>query len=183
MRTALNAVDSRHAAFLRAGAARFIVPVTPGYEERVVHYLETVGGELSRLGPPPDDYAPQDPALQDLWLELLIDRRPELGLGSGTLRVQQNVDTVTINADSNWHATDRDLGRELYIDGDLYAVAAVTPTQQGTLQQITLDEKFKGTNNPSASYATGSVPYGPPWVERVPTSLIILEGSRPRLVI
>ncbi|MGW3422456.1 hypothetical protein [Streptomyces phaeochromogenes] len=181
MRAALTAVDPRHAAFLRAGAARYIVPVTPGYEERVVRYLETAGRELDRLGPLPDGYTPEDPTLMDLWLELLLDRRPELALGSGTLNVTTGFTGVTINADSNWHATDRDLGRELYIDGDVYAVAAVTPTQQGVLQQITLDENFKGIGNASASYATGSVPYGPPWVERVPTSLVILEGSRARL--
>jgi hypothetical protein len=181
MRAALAAVDARHAAFLRAGAARYIVPVTPGYEERVVNYLESDADELDRLGAPPDDYEPQDPALKDLWLELLLERRPELGLGSGTLTVQNGAVAVTINADSNWHATDRDLGRELYIDGDLYAVASVNPPQQGALQQIALDEQFKGITNASASYATGSVPYGPPWVERVPTSLVILQGNRATL--
>ena len=181
MRGALEAIDGRHAAFLRAGAARYIVPITPGYEERVIRYLEWEGSELDRLGPPPQGYAPQDPTLIDLWLELLLDRRPELALGSGTLNVQQGAALATINADSNWRATDRDLGREVYIDGDLYAVASVAPYQQGVAQQITLDEPFKGANNPAASYATGSVPYGPPWVEHVPTSLVILEGRRPAL--
>jgi hypothetical protein len=181
MRAALNAVDSRHAAFLRAGAARYIVPVTPGYEERVIRYLESDDSELERLGPPPDSYAPHDQGLLDLWLELLLDRRPELALGSGTLNVQQGSTTVDINTDSNWHAMDRDLGRELFIDGDLYAISAVTPHQDGTAQQITLDEAYKGRTHPAASYATGSVPYGPAWVEHVPTSLVILEGNRPRL--
>jgi hypothetical protein len=181
MRAALEAIDSRHASFLRSGAARYIVPITPGYEERVIRYLEWEGSELDRLGPAPEGYAPQDPTLMDLWLELLLDRRPELALGSGTLNVQQGAALVTINADSNWRATDRDLGREVYIDGGLYAVASVTPYQEGVAQQITLDENFKGTNNPAASYATGSVPYGPPWVEHVPTSLVILEGRRPDL--
>lgn len=181
MRAALGAADSRHAAFLRAGTARYIVPVTPGYEERVIRYLESKGKELDRLAPPPVGYAPQDPTLRGLWLELLLDRRPELALGSGTLSVTQGQATVSINTDSNWEATDRDLGRELYIDGDLYAVVGVAPYQAGVPQQITLDETFRGTTNPAASYATGSVPYGPPWIERVPTSLVILEGRRPDL--
>jgi hypothetical protein len=181
MRMNLQAVDARHAAFLRAGAARYVVPVTPGYEDQVIHYLEGEGSELDRLGPPPGNYEPADPALKDLWLELLLDRRPELALGSGTLNVTNNSVTITINPDSNWRATERDRGRELYIDGDVYAIVDFAPYVEGTDQQLTLDENYDGPNNTRASYATGSVPYGPPWVERVPTSLVMLSGERPKL--
>jgi hypothetical protein len=181
MRAALEAVDGRHAAFLRAGAARYVVPVTPGYENQVIHYLEGEGREIDRLGPPPNNYEPTDPTLKDLWLELLLDRRPELAIGSGTLAVQNGMAAVTINPDSNWKATERDRGRELYIDGDVYAIVDITPHQEGVNQQIMLDEGYKGTTNAAARYAAGSVPYGPPWVEHIPTSLIILAGRRPDL--
>ncbi|TFH47994.1 MAG: hypothetical protein E4H01_07200, partial [Lysobacterales bacterium] len=40
-RNNLTDSDPLHQAFLRAGAARVIVPVTPGFEERVLHYLDT----------------------------------------------------------------------------------------------------------------------------------------------
>jgi hypothetical protein len=151
MGAAVEAVDARHASFLRAGAARYIVPVTPGYEERVVRYLEAEGTEVERLGPPPEGFEPQDPVLLDLWLELLLDRRPELGLGSGTLDVTQGSANVSINTDSNWRATDLDVGRELFIDGGGYEIIDVTPHQDGVAQQLTLDDVFGSLSGPHSS--------------------------------
>ncbi len=181
MRAELAAVDARHAAFLRSGAARYIVPVTPGYEEQVVRYLQAEGPELDRLGPPPEGFEPADRALKDLWLELLLDRRPELALGSGTLSVGNGSNLIMINPDSNWRATERDRGRELFIDGDVYSITAIAEYVEGTGQQLTLDEPYRGATAASVTYATGSVPYGPTWVEHVPTSLVILSGRRPDL--
>jgi hypothetical protein len=178
LRTGLTAVDPRHAAFLQAGSARFIVPVTPGFEEHVVFYLESDAEELDRLAGPPDTYEPDSEAFKDFWLEILLDRRPELGLGSGTLNVHQGNEIAAINDDSNWVATFQDIGRELYIDGDQYSIVSVAPKQVGAPQEIELDEPYIGVDNPAAAYATGSVPYGPPWVARVPTSLVILNGRR-----
>lgn len=48
----LDDVDPRFSDFLRAGAARVVFPVRPGFEAAVVHYLET--GEIWNGGPPPD---------------------------------------------------------------------------------------------------------------------------------
>lgn len=48
----LDDVDPLFADFLRAGAARVVFPVRPGFEAAVVHYLET--GEIWNGGPPPD---------------------------------------------------------------------------------------------------------------------------------
>jgi hypothetical protein len=174
MRMRADAVDARHEAFLRAGAARFIVPVTPGYEERVLYYLESEADELDRLDGPPDGATPPaGTGFENLWLELLRDRKPEIALGSGTLSVTNGGSQVDINDDSNWRASNRDLGRELYIDGEEYRIAEVAGPQR-----VRLDEPFSGATNTAASYATGSVPYGPPWVVRVPTSLVILNGRR-----
>jgi hypothetical protein len=179
MRQRVEAVDARHAAFLRAGGARFIVPVTPGYEERVLYYLDSEGDELDRLnGPPeevkdPDTGYPVGTGFENLWLELLRDRKPEIAVGSGTLNVTNNSKIVVINDDSNWEPSDRDVGRELYIDGEEYRVARVLDSRR-----VRLDEAFNGATNSAAAYAAGSVPYGPPWVVRVPTSLVILNGRR-----
>jgi hypothetical protein len=48
----LDDVDPQFGDFLRAGAARVVFPVRPGFEAAVVHYLET--GEIWNGGPPPD---------------------------------------------------------------------------------------------------------------------------------
>ena len=51
-RALLDDVDPLFADFLRAGAARLVFPVRPGFEAAVVHYLET--GEIWNGGVPPD---------------------------------------------------------------------------------------------------------------------------------
>jgi hypothetical protein len=172
MRLALTSVDPQFADFLRAGSARHIVPVTPGYEDRVLHYLESDPSidEVLRLDGPPDDAVPPDSEFEDLWLELLIDRAEDLTIGSGTLSVQAGQATLTINPDSTWEAGPRDIGREIYVDGERYAIISVSAPDT-----IELDEAYNGVTDPEVRYASGSVPYGPPWVVRVPTSLVILS--------
>jgi hypothetical protein len=51
-RILLDDVDAAFADFLRAGSARVVFPVRPGFEAAVIHYLET--GEIWNGGPPPD---------------------------------------------------------------------------------------------------------------------------------
>ena len=48
----LDDIDAKFADFLRAGAARVVFPVRPGFEAAVIHYLET--GHIWNGGPPPD---------------------------------------------------------------------------------------------------------------------------------
>jgi len=50
-RMLLDDTDPTFAGFLRAGAARVVFPVRPGFEEAVLHYLET--GQIWGGGPPP----------------------------------------------------------------------------------------------------------------------------------
>lgn len=51
-RMLLEDVDPAFGDFLRAGAARVVFPVRPGFEPAVIHFLET--GEIWNGGPPPD---------------------------------------------------------------------------------------------------------------------------------
>lgn len=51
-RILLDDTDPAFGDFLRAGAARIVFPVRPGFEEAVTHYLET--GQIWNGGPPPD---------------------------------------------------------------------------------------------------------------------------------
>lgn len=48
----LDDVDLDFADFLRAGAARVVFPVRPGFEAAIIHYLDT--SEIWNGGPPPD---------------------------------------------------------------------------------------------------------------------------------
>jgi hypothetical protein len=49
----LDDTDPAFGDFLRAGAARIVIPVRPGFEAAVIHYLDSQG-EIWNGGPPPD---------------------------------------------------------------------------------------------------------------------------------
>lgn len=53
-RLLIDDTDPAFGDFLRAGAARVIVPVRPGFNEAVVHYLDSPNGEIWNGGAPPD---------------------------------------------------------------------------------------------------------------------------------
>ena len=55
-RALLNDTDPLFAEFLKAGMARVVFPVRPGFEKAVIHYLET--GEIWNGGDPPDINSP-----------------------------------------------------------------------------------------------------------------------------
>jgi hypothetical protein len=173
-RLSIGSADATHDLFLRAGAARVIVPVTPGYEDRVLHYLDSDPSrpELQRIAKAQPGEVPPESDAEQLWLDLLVEKNADLALGSGTLSVVKDNPAVQINTDSQWDATDRDEGRELYIAGERYVVTEVVATRQ-----IRLDRPYEGTNDSKAKYSTGSVPFGAPWLVRVPTSLVILREN------
>lgn len=178
-RLALRRSDPRYEAFLRAGAARMIVPVTPGYEARMLYYLANPGlPEDERISdalpqepvdPPPPSVA--DTVYDTLWLELALAKNTDLALGSGALNVTQGSRQVAI-IDSRWEASTRDLGRELYIQGDRYEVSTVID-----VSTIEIEPAYSGLTDPQAPYATGSVPFGPPWLVKLPTNLVVLSEN------
>ena len=178
MRNAVDVVDPQYQAFLEAGAARVIVPVTPGYEDKVAWFLDPSNNkvdELDRILTPPPTTTPSSTknSFKDLWIELLTDQKPDLARGSGTLKVKKGSSEVKINSDSQWSVSDpRDLGREIYIAGDRYEVAAVT-----NKSTFNLDRNYEGGSDESAAYVAGSTPFGPPWTVNVPTSLIVLADN------
>jgi hypothetical protein len=174
-RLATSGVDFRHTAFLQAGAARVIVPITPGYEERVLHYLDSdpTKPELERIASPAPGEIPADSENPQLWLDLIVEKNAELARGSGSLSVTKGNDLVTINSDSRWVPDDRDNGRDLYIGGERYQAAESLPATK----QVRLDRAYEGTTDARAGYATGSVPFGAPWLVRIPTNLVILREN------
>lgn len=182
MRNAVDVVDPQFQAFLEAGAARVILPVTPGYEDKVAWFLDPSNdkkGELDRILTPPPTTTPSSTknTFKDLWVELLTDQKPDLARGSGTLKVKKGSSEVKINPDSQWSVSDpRDLGREIYIAGNRYEAAAVT-----NKSTFALDRDYEGVSDESATYVAGSTPFGPPWTVNVPTSLIVLAENVPLL--
>lgn len=180
MRTAAEAVDPQLKAFLESGAARVIVPVTPGYEAKVLNVLDpkNLDDELKRILAPAPDAAPaDDEPFRDLWVELLTERNGDAARGSGTLSVETGSATTEISADSSWDADAKhDTGREIYIDGERYLVAEVLGTRS-----LRLDRAYEGPTDSAAIYATGSTPYGPPWTVNVPTTLVVLADNVPAL--
>jgi hypothetical protein len=93
------------------------------------------------------------------------------------LKVEKGNVKVHINPDSQWSVSEeRDSGRELYIAGNHYEVAAVTNDST-----FNLDRPYEGENNAAAAYGAGSTPFGPPWTVNVPTSLVVLAQNVPAL--
>jgi hypothetical protein len=186
MRNAAEAIDQQHQAFLEAGAARVIVPVTPGFEDKVAWFLHPSNAAVSELErilkrPPTAPPSASSAAFRDLWIELLTEHKPDVARGSGTLTVESGDAEVQINPqtdpDSQWRVSEqRDLGRELYIAGNRYEVAAVANETT-----FSLDRPYEGASDAAAVYVAGSTPFGPPWTVNVPTSLVVLADNVPAL--
>jgi len=163
-----------------------IVPVTPGFEDKVAWFLDpsnAASSELERILTPPPTADPSKPndAFHDLWVGLLTEHKPDVARGSGTLNVTNGDEKVHINKqpnpDSQWRVSEqRDLGRELYIGGDRYEAAAVTDDTT-----FNLDRLYEGDSDASAVYVAGSTPFGPPWTVNVPTTLVVLADNVPAL--
>ena len=181
MRTGVEAVDPKYQTFLEAGAARAIVPVTPGYEEKVLAFLDPSAAgtsELDRILAPPATTPPasSNSGFRDVWIELLTEYKPDLARGSGTLAVENGSADARINDDSNWRASEvRDVGRELYIAGERYEIAEVVNDRA-----IRMDRPYQGATG-NEPYVAGSTPFGPPWTVNVPTSLVVLAENLPAL--
>jgi hypothetical protein len=179
LHTGARSTDPQFQSFLEAGAARLIVPVTPGFEAKVVAYVDDKAGsdELTRILTPPPSTPPNSGGIfDDVWVELLIDRGRDVARGSGTVKLEAGSTTVTINNDSKWDADSDDVGRELFLHGDVYVIKEVA-----TAKSVTLDRPYGGDDENAAIYATGSTPYGPPWTVNVPTTLVVLAGNKPTL--
>jgi hypothetical protein len=180
IRQSIRHNDYRFETFLRAGSARIIVPVTPRYEQQVLYYLANPQlPEKERIEGLKDEDTNSTPVsieesvYDTLWLELLVNKNEELALGSGFLKVTQGSPDVEI-VDSIWETTDRDLGRELYIDGEQYEISEIF-IENRKLFRLTVG--YLGESQDEAPYATGSVAFGRPWLVNLPTNLVILNEN------
>ena len=181
-RRSFTDTDSRFESFLRSGAARVIVPVTPGYKKRVILYLSADNSfsEIEKInlgvglkdGETPDRI--ENSEYKTLWAELLQDRKDDVARGSGTLNVTKGEKDVIINDDSTWELSDIDIGREIFIRGNRYEVETIDLITN----TLTLNDIYLGDDEEDAIYVTGSVPFGPSWTVNLPTNLVILDENK-----
>lgn len=184
-RLSLVDADPIHRHFLRSGAARVLAPVTPGYEERVLHYLSEIGAEDPKLVWMPDlasqaaDPAgaiPRNVPNPDVWMEVILSKNRELAHGSGSLTVRNGRNDVAINFDSQWLLEDIDTGRELYIEGYPYVIESIAGSRQ-----MVLDRPYGRRDNDAAKYLVASTRIGEPWEVVVPTNLVVLADQADKL--
>jgi hypothetical protein len=180
MRTAVESNDALHERFLSAGAAKVVVPVTPGHEGKVLAYLRANPSlpELERIGAVDvsDDIDELNTAAYgDLWVELMLDRREDVARGSGTLSVNQGSSTVTINSDSLWVPSVEDQGRELFIRGVHYEVSSFSSNT------LSLDRPYEGPTAQREIFVLATKAYGAPWQVRLPTNLVVLQANAAQL--
>jgi hypothetical protein len=193
--------DPQHEAFLRAGSARVIVPVAPGYDGAVLYYLGTpsdlqewnqstihewdpIQNPNQRIPPSRLDLESMQPAdvdemaFPDLWLELIEEYRPDVLRGSGKLKLTNGSAQAEL-VETTERVAQRDIGREIYIEGERYEIVAViAPEGELSGTEFTLDRPYPGSVTGSVSYAIGSAKRGAPWNIRIPTTLVILADNR-----
>jgi hypothetical protein len=193
-RAKFNVPDPDHRDFLEAGAARVVVPATPGKERQVLNYLAQVATDNATIMP----YDPISPGVytaeelypdiiaelpdtpsdfeKDSWRKSLVSSNEELSRDSTTLDVKQGSNKVKVQA-ANVFDSYLDVNREIWINAKQYFIEAY---DSGT-NELTLDRPYSGPNDPKATIVVGARLLGAPWQVRVPTSLVVLREFREQL--
>lgn len=181
--------DPRHEAFLRAGFVRAVVPILPGFESRVMQFLDD-NSEIPTTDREDGVVAPL--ASESLWAELMIDRGRAVAWGN--TRVQLTKGSVNAElvpppgaasssgggshyveelAKELWELDESlDLHRRIYLQGREYRIVEIGSDRKG----FKLDKGFHGETGEYA-FLSGPVPYGEPWEVRVPTRLVYLQDE------
>jgi hypothetical protein len=171
MHVLLDDADPLFAQFLRAGAARVVVPARPGFEAAICSYI-------ANGWPIPDETDPSFPAEIDgqtlPYLSLVDEVKAQQGYdgtpGEGTVEVSQGTPDV-IGTGTDFQEQ-RDLDREIHIVGVKYRIRAVLSETE-----ITLTSAYQGPDDSGLKYALGVRYIGEPWEVRVPTSLVMLQAD------
>lgn len=160
--------DPLFAQFLRAGAARVIVPARPGFEASVCSYLNNGwpipdDADAACPGGEGGDGMPEFSIADEIKAQQGYDATP----GEGSLTVRQDDSTVT-GVDTVFDEGN-DIDREIHIKGAKYRInTVVSPTE------ISLKTAYSGSDEVGVSYSLGVRYVYEPWEVRVPTSLVSL---------
>jgi hypothetical protein len=160
--TGIQDVDPLFEKFLKAGASRITVPVRPGFEDAIMHYLSTTeiwnGSEKPTLD-------------EDLYLSIVEEIQQQQGAyvekSEGTISVE-NGNAQVVGTGTNFEESDVD--REIYVESKRYIIAEVQDTEH-----LTLIEPYRGETKQHARYYIGARLVGGPWEVRIPTSLVYLQ--------
>ncbi|MGK7397437.1 MAG: hypothetical protein ACNS62_22865 [Candidatus Cyclobacteriaceae bacterium M3_2C_046] len=164
----LKDTDPLFEKFLRAGYARLWVPIRPGFDSVIGHYI-CAGGE-----PWTEKDAPQiegcedgvDPPVVSMIEEMKEQLDNDFAERPGEITVSSNSKVVT--GESTDFSED-DVDREILIHLESYRIAQVVSPAE-----IRLREVYTGETT-SLGVAVGVKYVGEPWVVQVPTSLVHLQ--------
>lgn len=156
--------------FLQAGYARVWVPVRPGFEAVLVHYIECGGEPWTEKDAPiaPGSGEPSAPSIA-----LIDEIKEQLGadfeLRPGKIAVQSG-SAVVHGTGTDFTAADLD--REILIALRYYRIAEVDEAAQ----TLRLREPYAGADAQGIGYAVGVQYVGEPWLVHVPTRLVYLSN-------
>ncbi|MDJ0711140.1 MAG: hypothetical protein QNJ14_12145 [Woeseiaceae bacterium] len=166
--------NTEFAQFLRAGAARVVVPVTPGFDNDVLYFLEH--GQPWQGGTPPVYEPEEGDASEAPYVPIIEELREQLGYdfetAPGELATTSGSDQVR---PSVWSIEAASPGRELLVNGETYTIAELEA--DGFWR---LDRPFAGATG-THPYALGPLLVGPSWEIRLPTTLVILASNEEKL--
>jgi hypothetical protein len=161
--------DPLYTKFLQAGAARVQVPIRPGFEISMGHYLQlgTIWqGEGTIVNT-------EDGITDPLYLSVLDELKEQLGNqnieGLGRLTVKKD-DVKVIGEGTRFYEEDEN--KRIIIKGKTYVMKqVVSPTE------IQLAEKFQGDDGSDVRYSLGVKLVGEPWEVKLPTDLVTIDSN------
>ncbi len=157
--------------FLQAGYARVWVPIRPGFELVIAHYIECGGQPWDERDAPLCEQAdPGSSPMVALIDEIKEQLGTDLDFREGTLIVHQG-DTLVVGTGTDFRQDDVD--REIHIALKQYRITDVDEVNQ----RIHLREPYDGEDQQGIGYAVGPKFVGEPLVVQVPTNLVYLEAG------
>jgi hypothetical protein len=160
----LDDVDPKFADFLRAGAARVVVPVPLAYADAVLMFLASnepwPGGSAPTL---------DDPLFLSIAAELRRQQGADFVERDGTVNVVNGSRNVT---GVGTLFTDDDRNREIMIGGAVYRIQGVSSSDA-----IVLSDPYGGASEDGVTFSVGATLVDRPWTVRLPTSLVLLRDD------
>jgi hypothetical protein len=162
--------DPLYTRFLQAGSARVQVPVRPGFEKSIMHFLNGDGiwyGEGTLINS-------EDGQLDPLYLSILDELKEQLGNqnieGTGQLNVTKDSPQIT-GVGTEFISDDEN--KRILIRGKTYVIKNVIgPTE------IQLIKPYQDATEMGVGYSLGPKLVGEPWEVKLPTDLVMIDEHK-----